>query len=92
MNVMTMFSPLKHRKGRDLLLNGFSIKGTVTRSHCYTTPPITPKRGIRHVSITMAPPQAPKRGIRHVIGILDGLVLSSMPFCFDGFSLFGIPS
>ena len=27
-----------------------------------------------------APPPAPKREIRHVIGILDGLVLSSMPF------------
>ena len=27
-----------------------------------------------------APPSAPKRGIRHVIGILDILVLSSMPF------------
>jgi len=40
----------------------------------------------------MAPPQAPKRGIRHVIGILDGLVLSSMPFRFDCFSLFGISS
>ena len=32
---MTMFSPLKHLKGRDLLLNGFSIKGTVTRSYRY---------------------------------------------------------
>ena len=35
MNVMPMFSPLKHLKGRDLLLNGFSIKGTVTRSYRY---------------------------------------------------------
>jgi len=62
--MITMFSPLKHLKGRDLLLNGlFSTKGTVTRSHPYT-----------------APHPAPKREIRHVIGILDGLVLSSMPF------------
>ncbi len=35
MNVMTMFSPLKHLKGKDRLLNGFSIKGTVTHSYCY---------------------------------------------------------
>ena len=33
MNVIPMFSPLKHLKGRDLLLNGFLIKGTVTRSY-----------------------------------------------------------
>ena len=45
MNVMIMFSPLKHLKGRDLLLNGFSIKGTVTRSHRAMTAEINTLKG-----------------------------------------------
>jgi len=39
MTTITMFSPLKHRKVRDLLLNKFSSTGTV--------------RALKHIRITI---------------------------------------